>query len=747
MIITNDTEFYTMLKTIEQFDIIAVDTETTGLNVRQDTIVGIGLALSPEISFYIPTYKFINNKLQKTQLLHRMQDLLSALKNKKLIFHNASYDIRIIQSNYDVNLLNNLYADTMLMHHTTNENPPHALKSLAKKFFGEDSTEEQKVMKESVKKNGGSVTKKNYEMYKADLEPLAKYCEQDCKLTIKLFNLLSQDLESQGLTDFFYKQEVMPLYKNVTIPAEMKGIPVDVPKLEKTLLEITEDMKVLEQKVQSKLEPYVEPLKLDILNKLYGVGGKFQQFLVEHAKLDLPKTASGKYSLNKKSLEALPDSKYKSFLLKEAILDNIEIRDLQYAMHKKESGSQYFINIQSKDQLKNLIFKILKEKPLKLTPHFQPVLDEAMLLTIKDKYDFIPDLITYTKLLKIKSSYIERFLDNHEQGIFYPYFLQHGTTSGRYSSDLQQLPRPIEEQDKDKHHPLVYKYNNIVREFFISGENYKFLDADFESLEAMIFAHCSQSDWLCSVFDKGHDLYSTVGIGAYNVKDASADKSADNYLKKIHPSIRQNAKAFTLGIPYGLEAFKLSKDLDIKLEAAEDIVNNYLNSATNEDGTGLRKYMQDCEASAVEQGFVKNDLGRIRHLEEAKEIYQKYGSAILDPLQLWKDYHESPGLYADMKKIRRRLKNLLNNAKNFPIQSLAASIVNRSAIEISKQLEILSPDAYVCAQIHDQLVIRCPKNDVDKISKMMQNIMENIVKLRVQLKAKPEVADNFKEGH
>ena len=749
MIIRDDTMLYTAIKNIEYAEQVAVDVEATGLNVRKEKVIGIGFAVDDKMSFYLPlhTYNHSMQKLIPDFGADKFDQLLSALKEKKLIFHNASYDVRIIKNDLGVDLQQSIYADTMLMKHTVDEIPPFGLKQIAKSLYGIDATEEQKVMKESVQKNGGSTTKKNYEMYKADLEPLAKYCEQDCKLTFKLFNHYGQMLKQENLEKFFYEDEVMPLYREVTITMEDRGIPVDVPKITKAKAEISVEMEKLEISIQRSLEPLVQPMKQNILMKLYGTKTKFKEFLAELHGLDLPRTVSGKLSFAKAALKSLPESKYKSFLLGEGTLSEEEILDIQDQLHKRESGTSYFVNIQSRDQLRNLFFKILKEKSLKVTDYFLPIVDEEFLKSISHKYDFINDLILYNKLLKLRSTYMDRFLEQHEDGIFYPYFKQHGTTSGRYSGDIQQLPRPIPVEDMAKYNPLEYKFRNLIRAFFIAGEDYKFIDDDYESLEPHCFADASGSEWIRDIFRNGHDLYSEVGIGAYKIENASADKKADNYLKKVNPKARQDSKVFALGIPYGMESFKLSKTLDIGQNAAQKIIDNYLNSAENEDGTGLRHYMNQCDAQAMKEGKVFSKLGRVRHLPKAKEISEKYGADILNSLLLWKTYNHDKPLYDEMKKLRRQLKNALNNAKNFPIQSLAASIVNRAAIAITRQVKNIDSRIYVCAQIHDQLVIRCPEEHIDKVRKIVQTCMEDTTKLSISLKAVPQIADNFLEGH
>jgi DNA polymerase-1 len=101
----------------------------------------------------------------------------------------------------------------------------------------------------------------------------------------------------------------------------------------------------------------------------------------------------------------------------------------------------------------------------------------------------------------------------------------------------------------------------------------------------------------------------------------------------------------------------------------------------------------------------------------------------------------------ELKAIRKEYNNLLNNALNFPIQSAATSIVNRAAIAMTKRFIDEKLDAWVSLQIHDQLVISCNKDCIDRVKEIVQDSMENTNKLLMPLVAKPEVAYNLRDGH
>lgn len=715
-----------------------VDTETTGLNVRRDTVIGVGLSCSAEESYYIPLYYYDTDKknLVSCDTQAGCDEVLNLLHGKNLICHNASYDLRIIKHDLQVDLLDSLHTDTMLLKHTCDEVPPFALKDIATMLYGADSKAEQTLLKESIKQNGGSVTKKSYELYKANMPIIAKYCEQDCKLTFKIFQHYSKILESEGLQKFFYEDEVMPLYKIATIPTESAGLPLDITYMEQSLAEIKEDAKLLEAEVQAKLSEICSDFKTYFYNKYYPVkkSGNFIQKLCEMEGEQLPLTATGRLSISKKTFQLIKSDKVKT-LIETGTIDDETASRIQDKLHHTGNSSGYFINLQSKAHLRKIVFDYLGEKPQKFTEKGAFQLDDKFLTTLKGKYSFIEPLIAYNKLLKIQSTYIERFLEEQEDGIMFPAFMQHRTISGRYGSNIQQLPRAIETG-----HPLVVKYNNRIRNFFIAGEGYKFVGADQNSLEVRVFAHVSSDKNIQDVFRNGEDFYSKIAIMTEGLTEYSANKTSENYLGKLNKTARQRAKAFGLGIAYGLTGFKLAKELNIEQSEGDKIVRKYLQSFPS-----LHKWMLETDKKVLKTGRVSSIAGRIRRMPKAVEIFEKHGSCILDDLELWKRYNENKQQYAEAKEDRKILKNYLNNGRNFQIQSLAASIINQSSIKINQKFKLKNMQATIVMNLHDEIVVRCSDCEVEQVKQIMQYEMENIFKLDIPLIAEPQVGYRYGE--
>lgn len=750
-IITDIKDFKKAIDHINSCDYLAFDTETTGLNVRKDKIIGYSFSGEIGKGYYMPLYYYdVESQELKKHPINNLVDhfiLLHKLASKDLLMWNASYDIRIVKNNLGLDLTNSLLSDIMLMKHTVQEEGNFRLKDVAIEYqeqigldMEKEANEEQLALKTSIEKNGGSSTKTNYELYKADLYDIGIYACADVDLTLRLGELFADKLAEEGLEELFYDKEVMPLYKEVTIKMEEKGIALDLDLMNYTQKDIIKDMSKLEEQViddimntnagQSWLNWYLNE-KYPVNNK-----GKFGQYVCEYFNLNIPKTKSGKYSLTEKSIKQERPCIATGFLLGNSELKSEDIYNIQYQMHLDKEGK--LLNISSKKQLAEIVFDFMNIEPVSKTDKGSSQFNDTMIQKLEDLgFEWARKLGNYNKLVKIKGAYIDRFLDAQEDGIFYPSFFQHRTISGRYGSDLQQLNRPKEKGELDD---VVLKYNNLIRKFFISGKQRVFIDNDYESLEPHVFAHVSGDDGLKDIFKKGHDFYSTIAIATENLEGYSADKNADNYLGKLNKPLRQKAKAYSLGIPYGLGAYALGMTLGISTEDAEILVNGYLSGFPK-----LKEWMDNSKEQAQYLGYVQSETGRKRHLDKVKNIYKIHGDNLLN-FKYRKKIQKKYGKDKVME-LYRDYKNGINNSRNFQIQSLSASIVNLAAIEINRELKRRNIDGWVAAQIHDQLVVNVPKEKAEECKTLVQVIMENNYKISLDLKAVPEIAENLSDGH
>lgn len=724
-----------MVNKIKQWSYLAFDTETTGLNVRKCKMIGFSVCGEPGVSFYCPLYTWENNEL--VPFLYNIECLesnLNLIKSKEILTWNGSFDIRVVKNNTGIDLLGSLIADGMLLKHTVNEDGPFALKRVGieiQREIGlnveEDANKEQLALKENVKKNGGSTTKTNYEMFKADLEVMGLYAAADADLTFRICEYYMSKLEEEKLESFFFDEEVMPLYKTVTIPMEEAGVALDLDLINTLDRDMQVDIKKLHERIENEL--YKIPETMDYVNEKVDnycetkPTGLFAQMYIDYFKLECPKSEkTGKYLASNIDWSKLLE------------VPKEHVRNIKALVYKEKEGT--LLNIFSKKQMSDLAFNYFNYEPLSETAGGAPQFNDDFIQHLSSQGVTWATLLSdYNKLIKIKGSYIDRLLEGQEDGRYYFSYKQHGTISGRYGSDAQQLPRPQEEGSE-----VVLKYSNSIRKFFVSEPGRLFIDCDYESLEPHTFAHVSGDDGLRDIFTSNKDFYSKIAIDTEGLYQYSANKKDDNYLGKVDKNKRQLAKTYALGIPYGMGGYALGKNLNIPTEQAEILVNGYLTAYPK-----LKEWMKWSEQHAQYEGYIKSELGRIRHLPKVKELYNKYGDKLLDirfrnklSTRIPKEYVLS--MYLDYK-------NGLNNAKNFQIQSMSASIVNRAAIRINREFKRRNIDGYVCAQIHDQLIFNIPEDKTIECKGIVQDIMENNVKLSVKLKAPPMQARNWYEGH
>lgn len=775
----------TLLSHIHDSEIIAYDTEDTGLNVRKDKVVGFSLCGKPGVSFYFPIWRWNSETQQLEELTIAgkpctkiAKKILALLHGKKLIMHNGTFDVLITKNSLGVDLLEDLYCETILLIHTVQEEgvgrggaETFGLKKVAiaiQDKIGLDveraANEEQIELRESIKANGGETTKVNYEIFKADSDILAKYAAADTDLTLRIFYYYSEILHKEEMEQFFYEDEVMPVYREVTIPMVEHGIAVDIPLLEKTKADLIEELKKNRKVVINALlkEEAGQRWVIDQALKNFPCkkSGQWGKMFIERYAIPLPKTSRG-YSISRAAVQSLnlrPEDEWqREFLLTgdENLVPETERLRISLALWKEKNDGEYF-NVQSSRQLGEIVFDYFGEKPpVQKGTGDQDTFDMEVIEILSKKYEWLENLRVYRRLNKIKTTYVDRFLDGHEDGRYYFYWKQHGTVSGRFASDAQQLPKPMED---DQDVEVIVKYNRLVRQFLIAGPGRKFVDADYESLEPHCFASVSGDEGLRDIFRHGWDFYSTIAIKTEKLDEdterfpngVSPDKKSPVFLKKIDPLARQKAKGYALGVPYGMTGFALGKRLGVSTKEGQALVDGYLGGFPQ-----LQEWYHGTRQKLYKQGYIKNYVGRVRHLTRGKEIYDTFGEQILEApyrkalvnkladagMGRAEAEQEVMSVYLDFKNAR-------NNALNYQLQSLGADTVNRAALAITRKAKELGIDAYVTAQIHDQIVVNCEEGRAEEFRPWMEKLMAETTKLPgVELVAPAEIGDNMAESH
>ena len=723
---------------------LAYDVETNSKIEKTAKLYGMGLAFNTNKAFYIPWHKRDGSKYWDVATEQSILDWLKAtIPVKKVIGHNIIYDALVTENNLGLNITDAIYSDTILQRHSLVEDGDFALKEIAVQELGPWADKAQDKLMNEVLESGGSWTRDQKDMYLASTETLGEYCCWDVLLTMMLFERFEPKIISEGLYDLFYKEEIMPLYKEVTINMKRRGFPIDVAYYNQLKQDITHEINTLENDIHNLIKTDIQDFEAELLEKECPVKAKggFPKYYAEAAGIPLPVNAkTGAITLSAKAIqlqkEAVPQySDFYDFVLGGAPILNAQLitQAQRLCFFERNPESKYVFNLASNDHLAELICNRWGISPLERTEKTnKPKMDDDFIESLKGN-PMIDKLKDYKKLNKLLSTYVDGILDRQLQGVIYTSMLQFGTTSGRYSSrdpNLQNQPR-VKDDDSGLSQ-LVLKYVNAIRKGFVAGAGRKVVNADYASLEPVCFAHVSGDEKLRNVFRNGEDLYSRVGIETFNLVGVSAIKKDPNYLKNIQPEVRQTAKTIALAIPYGAEASRISEILGVTYKEAQEIIDKYLKGFPE-----LAKYMTRQNYYAKHNGLVKTQFGRIRHLREAHAMHTLYGDDLLN--YKWANRNNKTDL-------RRKYKNALNNAKNFPIQGLAAHIVNRAMIAITRQFKEEGIDGYIALQVHDEITCIVREDHAERASEIVKYCMENTTKISVPLGAEPLIADNWGEA-
>lgn len=678
-------------------DVIAFDTETSGLQ-RDCEVVGYSLCADPALGWYVilSYWDVEQKKLIRLPDWEALWQWINSLIGRKLIMHNALFDCMVAEANFQISLMDSVSVDTMLLAHLNDENRSIKLKDLGLSIFGEDATKEQKEMKASVIKNGGiwsDAQGGEKEMYKADVELLAMYGAKDAILTLNVLYEEMPKLLDQKLDDFFF-EETMPLLRGPTYELNTVGIKVDAERIQK--LKQTLETEILEGKsfIYKEIDQYVKH-----------------------------KYPGGKNTFNINSGQQLSWLLFSQ--LGETFASLTETgREVCVALGMKlpynDSAKRQFVR--AVKDAKGTIWRQAKinsktgklGKPSTVGDFWKYTsCDEEALEKFNKKYKWADALLKYKKNSKLLSTYVIGIQDRVRYGIIHPSFLQHGTTSGRYSCkepNFQNLP------SNDKR----------VKACMVPRPGMVFVGADHSQLEPRVFASVSRDPTLCGCFERGEDFYSVVGAPTYGITGVSMFKNDPNSFAKLYEDLRDQSKIFALATPYGRLPGHQAAEMGIHIQEAEELIDKYFSTYPN-----VELMMLDYHDQAKKNGVVYSLFGRPRRIPDALNIVAMYGNR-------------------QHAKLPYQARGYLNLAMNHPVQSTAASIINRGAIELHSRIKIRAKEdtkwksAKIILQVHDSLVIECLEELAFAVSELMRDCLENTVVLPgVKLEAIPKIGTDL----
>lgn len=347
----------------------------------------------------------------------------------------------------------------------------------------------------------------------------------------------------------------------------------------------------------------------------------------------------------------------------------------------------YEFNINSTKQLGEALFVKLGLPPKKKTKTGYST-NAEVLESLRGYHPIIELLLDYRQLSKLISTYTDGLLKViAPDGRIHSSFNQVETRTGRISSTEPNL----------QNIPVRSEVGRELRRFFIPADDCVLVDADYSQIELRILAHIAEDHAMMDAFNSHIDIHTLTASQVFNMP-----------INMVTPLMRSRAKAVNFGIVYGIGAFSLSQDIGVSVKEADSYIKGYLDKFS-----GVREYMERVIKEAHEKGYVETLLGRRRRLPElaaSNHNTRSFGERV---------------------------------ARNTPIQGTAADIIKIAMVRVQERLKKEGMRSRLILQVHDELIVEAPKDEAERVGKILREEMEGAMKLNVKLEADVHSGDTW----
>ena len=351
-----------------------------------------------------------------------------------------------------------------------------------------------------------------------------------------------------------------------------------------------------------------------------------------------------------------------------------EVSNVRKKIHQL-AGQEF--NVNSTKQLQQVLFTDLNLEPRKKTKTGFST-DAQTLEKMKGDHPIIEELLEYREVEKLRSTYGQGLLnevgsDERIRATFH----QTVTATGRLSSVSPNLHNIPVRTEKGK----------VFREVFVAQNNHRLLVADYNQIELRCIAHLSSDPGLINAFNDGQDIHTATAAQVFGVNDADVTKAQ-----------REKAKMVSYGLAYGMEAYGLAQRLGIENKEAAKILNDYFSAFPS-----VKEYMDKAVNQAKEKGFTETLFGRKRKIPELKSSNSRVRGAAE------------------------------RQAMNAGIQGLAADIFKVALVNLNKRLKDDNLDSAIILQVHDEVILECPMDELAHAKELTLAEMESAFDLKVPL--------------
>lgn len=336
-------------------------------------------------------------------------------------------------------------------------------------------------------------------------------------------------------------------------------------------------------------------------------------------------------------------------------------------------------NINSPKQVAEVLFDKMQIKPKKKGKSGNYSTNAKILDELALDYSIAANILEHRQLMKLKTTYVDALLKLvKSDGKIHTHFNQIVTTTGRLSSSDPNL----------QNIPIKTEFSSRIRAAFVpEDENNVIMSADYSQVELRLLAHYSQDEALIEAFCSDIDVHKVTASKIFNVA-----------IEDVTKEMRRKAKTVNFGIVYGQTRYGLASTLGISPYEAQDLINKYFATYPK-----ISTYINETLECAQTNGWVETLYGRKRYL--GAELNSRN---------------------ANIREFATRA------AINAPLQGTSADIIKMAMVELYEKLK--NYKSKMILQIHDELVLEVPNDEIETIKQLVITTMEQRQPLRVPLK-------------
>ena len=279
-LVNDENKIEELIKLLNDNEVFAFDTETTGLDIYSSSLVGMSFSVKTHEAYYIPLPA---DREQCKSLLNKFLPIFSN-EEKTIVGHNIKFDLSIL-ARYEIEIKNNLW-DTMIAHYLIEPEQNHGMDYLADVYLDYTPI----AIEELIGKGRNQIS-----MRDVSVEKVKEYAAEDADITLQFYDKFKPIITENKLEGLFHMIE-MPLVK-VLSTMESNGVKIDIMGLKQISEEQAKEILEIENKIY------------EIAGTSFNIGSPKQlgEILFEKLNIKAPakKTKTGQYPTGEEILQKI----------------------------------------------------------------------------------------------------------------------------------------------------------------------------------------------------------------------------------------------------------------------------------------------------------------------------------------------------------------------------------------------------------------------------------------------------------